>query len=309
MKRTFTFVLGALLCLSASVASAQDYSLNLTAYKQEQTQWCWAATTRMIDWAYSSTTPPSQCSIVNAANNTCDGWFNVCCNTLNGSRPSACTDPLGSNFPNSMSGCNGSLSWLLNNYAGANTSYSSSLAYSTVRSNLGSKKMMVARWGWTSGGGHFVVIYGNYTSSTGTNYIRYANPASGSKTSESDAYFRSNSSRTWTHSIAMNGGSYQRTAGPTVSNPVISNDPVIAQRVSIYPNPTEGAFQLLRNDEATVAAKITITNTIGDVVYETEMPAGQREAALELKGKLSAGLYLVNLVSNGERTVEKLVIR
>src|SRR5688572_1119441 len=155
MKKIVTYIVGAMLCLSASVVSAQDYTLNLTAYQQEQTQWCWAAATRMVDWSYSSVTPPSQCTIVNTANNTCDGWFNTCCNDLNGSRPSACTDPLGSNFPNSMMGCNGSLSWLLDNYAGANTTYTSSLAYTTVRSNLGAKKMMVARWGWTSGGGHF----------------------------------------------------------------------------------------------------------------------------------------------------------
>ena len=305
MKNIFTYIMGALLCLSSSAVFAQTYTLNLTAYKQEQTQWCWAATTRMIDWAYSSVTPPSQCSIVNAANNTCDGWFNVCCNTLNGSRPSACTDPLGSNFPNSMYGCNGSLSWLLNNYAGANTSYSSSLAYSTVRTNLGNKKMMVARWGWTSGGGHFVVIYGNYTSSTGTNYIRYANPGSGSKVSESDAYFRSNSSRTWTHSIAMNGGSYQRVANPTVA---ASTTSALDRSLNVYPNPTDGSFQVERN-ETTTEAKVTVTNALGEVVYETLLPTGQKALTVELKTKLSAGLYLVNLVSTNERSVEKLVIR
>lgn len=306
MKNIFTYVMGTLLCLTSSVVFAQTYTLNLTAYKQEQTQWCWAATTRMIDWAYSSVTPPSQCSIVNAANNTCDGWFNVCCNTLNGSRPSACTDPLGSNFPNNMSGCNGSLSWLLNNYSGANTAYSSALSYSTVRSNLGGKKMMVARWGWTSGGGHFVVIYGNYTSSTGTNYIRYANPASGSKTSESDAYFRSNSSRTWTHSLAMNGGSYQRTANPVaVTAPPSANQ---AKSATLFPNPNNGSFQFVRTHDA-AAASLRITNALGDVVYEAEMPAGQKETVIDLKGKISAGLYLLTTTTNGTREVSKLVIR
>ena len=164
---------------------------------------------------------------------------------------------------------------------------------------------MVARWGWTSGGGHFVVIYGNYTSSTGTNYIRYANPGSGSKVSESDAYFRSNSSRTWTHSIAMNGGSYQRVANPTVA---ASTTSALDRSLNVYPNPTDGSFQVERN-ETTTEAKVTVTNALGEVVYETLLPTGQKALTVELKTKLSAGLYLVNLVSTNERSVEKLVIR
>ena len=313
MKNIFTKIWGAAVCLTLSYAPSfaqtvtDMHTVNVTAYKQEQTQWCWAATTRMVDWAYSTVTPPSQCTIVNTANNTCDGWFNVCCGELNGSRPSACTDPLGSNFPNSMYGCNGSLSWLLNNYAGANSTAASSIAYSTVSSNLASKKLMVARWGWTSGGGHFVVIYGNYMLNS-TQNVSYANPGSGSKVTETYAYFKSNSSRTWTHSVTMNGGSVQRVAQTSTASPVTNNSAVLAKSVSVYPNPSEGTFQLLRADAA-APAKITITNALGDVVYETVLPAGKKEATVELKNKLRAGLYLVNMISNEEHTVEKLVIR
>lgn len=316
MKNIVTKIWGAALCLALSyTATAQTVSdahtLSITPYQQEQSQWCWAATTRMVDWSYSSVTPPSQCSIVNAANNTCDGWFNVCCGELNGSRPSACTDPLGSNYPNSMYGCNGSLSWLLNNYAGANTTYSSSLAYSTVSSNLANKKMMVARWGWTSGGGHFVVIYGNYMLNT-TQHVSYANPGSASKVTETYAYFKSNASRTWTHSIAMNGGTARRVTKPTTSTPTpvsLNNDAALARNVKVYPNPSDGSFQLVRQEDVASPAKVTITNALGAVVYETVLPEGQREATVELKNKLSAGLYLVNMETNGERTIEKLLVR
>lgn len=312
MKNTFTKIWAAasFLVLSYTASFAQTVSdahtLSITPYKQEQTQWCWAATTRMVDWSYSSVTPPSQCTIVNAANNTCDGWFNTCCGELNGSRPSACTDALGSNFPNSMYGCNGSLSWLLNNYAGANTTAGSSLTYTTVSSNLANKKMMVARWGWTSGGGHFVVIYGNYMLNS-TQNVSYANPSSASKVTETYAYFKSNASRNWTHSITMNGGTARRVAQPAVT--AVAN-PVSAERqVQVFPNPSDGSFHLLRLENSDAPAKISITNALGDIVYETVLPEGQKEATINMKNKLSAGLYLVNMESNGQRSVEKMVIR
>ena len=260
----------------------------------------------MVDWSYSSVTPPAQCTIVNAANNTCDGWFNTCCGELNGSRPSACTEPLKSNFPNSMYGCNGSLSWLLNNYAGSNTTAGSSLTYSTVSSNLASRKMMVARWGWSSGGGHFVVIYGNYMLNS-TQYVSYANPSSASKVTETYAYFKSNSSRTWTHSITMNGGTARRVTKPIIAS---QSDPAPAARqMQVFPNPTEGGFQLIRLDNTDAPARISITNAIGDVVFETQMREGQQEIAIDLNKKLSSGLYLVNLESNGQRTVERLLVK
>ena len=117
-----------------------------------------------------------------------------------------------------------------------------------------------------------------------------------------------NASRTWTHSLTMNGGSTQRVAQSTTSAPVTNNPAALAKSVSVYPNPSEGTFQLLRADAA-APAKITISNALGDVVYETVLPEGKKEATVELKNKISAGLYLVNMISNKERTVEKLVIR
>jgi hypothetical protein len=308
MKNIYAFIGGAVLSLAAlSTTVAQtisgSYSVQCTAYKQEQTQWCWAGATRMVDWTYSSVTPPSQCSIVNKANDQCDGIFNVCCSTLNGSRPSACTDPLGSNYPNNMSGCNGSLSWLINYYAGANSTYSNALSYSTVSSNLSANKMMVARWGWTSGGGHFVVIYACYQMN-GVGQIQYANPSSGSKVTESASYFTSNSSRTWTHSIAMNGAAYR----PRMAGPSVETDAAKDNLTQLYPNPTDGVLHLQRTGDLSAAAHVRISNTIGQLVYETELAENQGQLTVNLKEKLSSGLYIVDVVSNGISHTERLVI-
>ena len=305
MKKLYTY-LAAAFCMLAlpQILLAQtisgSYSVQCTAYKQEQTQWCWAAATRMVDWTYSSVTPPSQCTIVNRANNACD--LGSCCSNLNTSRPSACTSPLSSNYPNNMYGCNGSLGWLINAYAGANTGTGSSLSYSTVSNNLYNNKMMVARWGWSGGGGHFVVIYGCYQ----FNYagqVSYANPSSGSKVTESHAYFTSNSSRTWTHSITMNGAAYRpRYANPDAFSAAESN-------IKLYPNPTGGQFMLLRTGDLEAPVEVSITNTLGSTVFETVIRGGQAEVSLDLKNELSAGVYLINLSENGQKHTEKLIVQ
>src|SRR5688572_24203888 len=110
MKNIYKIISAALLfCISTADAQTVSgyYSVGCTAYTQEHSQWCWAATCRMVDWTYSTVTPPAQCSIVNRANNQCD--VGSCCSGLSGSRPSACTDWSPSNQPLSMYGCNGSL--------------------------------------------------------------------------------------------------------------------------------------------------------------------------------------------------------
>lgn len=276
------------------------YSVGCTAYTQEQTQWCWAACTRMVDWTYSSTTPPSQCTIVNKANDQCDGIFNTCCNTLNGSRPSACTTPASSNYPNNMGSCNGSLSWLINHYAGANSYSGSSLTYSAVSSNLAANKMMVARWGWTSGGGHFVVIYACYTFN-GAGQVQYANPASGSKVTESYTYFKSNSSRNWTHSISMNGAAYHTREGNTTSTMELNN-------VRVYPNPASDIVNIERFNDNLAEATFTLMNALGEVVFTKTISASEMVSTIQLPNDLQKGIYFIQIDNEGVRNTEKILI-
>jgi hypothetical protein len=202
-----------------------------------------------------------------------------------------------------MYGCNGSLSWLMNYYAGANTSYGSSLTFSTVSSNLYANKMMVARWGWTSGGGHFVVIYACYTLVTGGgnyNNVSYANPSSGSKVTEDYNYFKSNSSRTWTHSLRMNGAAVRRDG-------VIAENIEMSNGIRLYPNPADGLISLERID-AESSATLLISNAFGQLVKEIELPAQQSFLTIELSNDLSSGMYYVTFLTDGSEITEKLIV-
>lgn len=296
----FTTAISNLVCAQSTISG----TIPVTAYTQEQSQWCWAASARMVDWSYSTTTPPSQCSIVNKANDQCDGLFNFCCSTLNGSRPSACTTPLSSNYPNSMYGCDGSLSWLMGYYAGSNTTYGSSLSSSLVTGNIGAKRLMVARWGWTNGGGHFVVLYGFIQTNGYPLNVSYANPSSGSKVTETYTYFKSNSNRTWTHTVRMNNASVRRD-GSEQENQMLEME----GNMRLYPNPSDGDLRIERYDHLLSAAKLSFVNTLGQVIYEVILKEGEMQTALDLKGKLAPGLYYVTMENNGERKTEKLVIR
>ncbi len=292
------------ICLAIPTAQGQTitdvHNVSITTYTQEQTQWCWAGCTRMVDWSYSTVTPPSQCTIVNKANDQCDSGS--CCSTLNGTRPSACTTPASSNFPNNMGSCNGSLAWLINNYAGANTFASGSKTYSTVSSNLTNKKMMVARWGWTSGGGHFVVIYGCYQ----FNYVgqvSYANPASGSKVTESHSYFNSNSSRTWTHTITMNGGTVRREIATQMTAEELGG------LYSIYPNPTIGVVTIQRTDNSDDVLNYSIKNALGQIIAEESLDGNQKQLSIDLKSQFGSGVYFMNIQMNGAQTTEKIIVQ
>jgi hypothetical protein len=301
MKKIALYIM---LCISGTAAAQTItgvYNVGCTAYQQQYSQWCWAACTRMVDWTYSSTTPPSQCTIVNKANDQCDGWFNTCCSTLDGGRPSACTTPSSSNYPNNMGGCNGSLSWLINYYAGGNSYSGNSLSYSTVSSNLSNNRMMVARWGWSSGGGHFVVIYGCYQ----MNYVgqvQYANPGSGSKVTESYSYFLSNSSRTWTHSISMNGAAYHtRQAGEGQKLEMVNT--------RVFPNPSNGLIHLERFDDVSGEAKFSIMNALGEKIFSHVIPAYEMEATVDLSNQLSSGIYFIQIDNAGMQSTEKIIIQ
>ncbi len=293
-------------CLEFTDVFAQSSisaTITVTPYTQEQSQWCWAACTRMVDWAYSSTTPPVQCSIVNKANDQCDGWFNICCSSLNGSRPSACSTPLSSNYPNNMYGCNGSLSWLMNYYAGPNTSYGSSLSSSLVTGNIAAGKLMVARWGWTSGGGHFVVLYGFKQVNGSPLTVSYANPSSGSRVTENYSYFVANSNRTWTHTLRMNQASVQRNAGP------VTQVTDFGTSLRIYPNPSVGVITIERMDRIEAVVAIKILQATGEVVYSGELQPGQMAETLNLKDKLAAGIYFLRATVDGEISTEKIIIQ
>ncbi|MBE6336179.1 MAG: T9SS type A sorting domain-containing protein [Lentimicrobiaceae bacterium] len=77
---------------------------------------------------------------------------------------------------------------------------------------------------------------------------------------------------------------------------------IVAENISIYPNPSEGLFNVELGDEE---YEVTIYNTMGQIVYHVEAASGKLEVSLN---DISAGLYFVNIKNTGNNISRKIVI-
>jgi hypothetical protein len=78
----------------------------------------------------------------------------------------------------------------------------------------------------------------------------------------------------------------------------------------MFPNPTTGKFHLQFNSSnATGKVAVTITTVTGQHVMQMEYDhkAGQFDKEIDMS-KMARGVYFVELQSNGEKAMQKLVI-
>jgi hypothetical protein len=140
--------------------------LNLSQVIQEQSQWCWAATSSCgLDYfGY----PVEQCTIAEYTR-TVASWHNF-------GPVNCCTDPnQGCNYWNYMFGSTGSLEDILIHFGNLHVNnLSTTLSLSEIQTEVNAARPFIFRWGWYSGGGHFLVGYGI----SGSN-IYYMNPLPG----------------------------------------------------------------------------------------------------------------------------------
>ncbi len=190
-KTTLTLFVLFLVCLMFSANSLQGatVSLNVNLVVQEHSQWCWAASSKCVLNFKGKT--PTQCQIANYSWSRSD-----CCGNTNFNWSHAC------NNPQNMYGSQGSLSSILTYWGVPNTGSATYLSYTTCQSQINSNRVFVLRFGYSGGGGHFVVGYG-YNTSNST--LAYMNPWPGEGLIwESYNYVKRNSSRSWTHTIKLN---------------------------------------------------------------------------------------------------------
>lgn len=93
--------------------------------------------------------------------------------------------------------------------------------------------------------------------------------------------------------------------------PTTVNDNGRITNVGLYPNPTTGKFILqFSSTDAVKEVKVTITNVTGQKMIEEVCPhkGGQFTKELDLSGR-AKGVYFVELQSNGEKVVRKLVVQ
>ncbi|MFF5210525.1 papain-like cysteine protease family protein [Streptosporangium sp. NPDC000396] len=158
-----------------------DQRLNFAMQHQQQTQWCWSATSVSVAAFYDPATAWTQCSLVNA-----ERGLNTCCGPA-ASDANSCNQPW---FVNTALTRVGHLRDVL---AGA-------LSLDQIRAELLATSPIGVRIGWAGGGGHAVVVKGRFHDANGVEYVSVADPWAGDSDVPYDT-FRNNyqGTGTWTH--------------------------------------------------------------------------------------------------------------
>ncbi len=192
MRRTATqawavLVCAALLFVSLVIAAQpQDASLAGTKYldvpdvKQEQSEWCWAGCARSLFLYYGQDV--AQCEIAN----------------FNWGRTDCCTNP-GSTACNNWTWIIPNVQDILWHWNVASNALWSSASFSTVQTEIDADRPVWARWAWSGGGGHFLLIRG-YNDDSGSK-VFYMDPWYGESYLTDYSWMVSGGNHEWTHSL------------------------------------------------------------------------------------------------------------
>lgn len=136
--------------LGISGASAASRYNSAPVYVQEQSNWCWAATTKSVVQYYRGVSA-TQCKIVQWGKGTA-----TCANV---------TGYFGLDVSRALT--NSGISGI-----GSTTGV---LSFDTVRGEIDSSRVALIRWGWDDGSGHMLLLRGYNTSGSIVGYINPLN--------------------------------------------------------------------------------------------------------------------------------------
>src|SRR5437868_1985794 len=158
-----------------------DQHLNFVMQHQQQTQWCWSATTVSVSAFFNQATAWTQCSMVSA-----ERGLNTCCGAA-ASDAASCNQPWYTNQALTRAG------HLRDVVTGA-------LNLDQIRAELLATTPIGVRIGWAGGGGHAVVVRGRFNDLNGVEYVSVSDPWDGDSDVPFDT-FRINyrGAGTWTH--------------------------------------------------------------------------------------------------------------
>ena len=314
-KILFTFCLSFILFPFQDMLAQTPTGNYVPAYKQEQSNWCWAACGSMLYWAYHSGSI-SQCSFV-AKSRDQENALLFDCNSLSSSTSSPCTYPGTFNSPQSLYTCGGSIENVFDTYGISSTGYGHGFSTSKLTTAMSGKKMCIARWGWNNGGGHFVVV-NRYKSGV----VYYNNPLSGATSWSYNTFKTANGQATWTHTLRLDnaasyGSVYYKAAGIITQDPAIlssgtlaSTDREVAEAngmtINIYPNPTVDQATIMLNTNRETASQLIITNSMGQTIYCKKLSNQSNYIKIDVSN-WARGVYQVKL--QGTRFVKQLIVR
>jgi len=79
--------------------------------------------------------------------------------------------------------------------------------------------------------------------------------------------------------------------------------------MNIFPNPSNGKFELVINDFNILHATLKIIDITGKLVYSSQIVAQTAEYRKRFNLKLNSGFYYVIVSSNNHRKVKKIVVQ
>jgi hypothetical protein len=192
MKQKRILSLAGILVVLSLIGAASvlygDVTLAVPERFQEYSNWCWAGSSQAI--LYYNSQYPAQCEIANFA------WSTTKC----------CTGS--TNFYDRVKGCNkanwlygtsGSVEGILENWGVSSSGTDEPLTWTQSVQELDNGYPFVIRFGWTSGGGHFLVGYGYIANGS---YLKYMDPWPGEGyTTSLFTWVVSASDHDWTHTL------------------------------------------------------------------------------------------------------------
>jgi hypothetical protein len=218
---------------------------------QEQDQWCWAGVTCAILKYYDQDI--AQCTIAEYTR-TQAAWHDF-------GSVDCCADPSqGCNYWNYLWGSGGSVADILFHWGVTSSSYTSYLTQNTIQTQINGFRPFVIRWGWSSGGGHFLVGHGIEGSS-----IYYMDPWFGEGLKIADySWVVSGGSHTWTHTQIISTTPTEP-ATPTL---ILPPNGAIHQplTVSLSWNATVGAH--------TCWLQVATDSAFNDIIFDDPMISG-----------------------------------
>ncbi len=275
----FKFLILSVAIIFSIAQSQAQRTLDVETTEQEQDQWCWAATSKCLMAYFHQNF--SQCEIADYARTRISwrdfGSVNCCADATQGC-----------NYWNYMFGSDGSIVDILEHFAGIVTlACNDNLTYEQTIEQIDADRPFIFRWGWTGGGGHFLVMHG-YDGE----YVDYMNPWFGEgKKISLFSWVVADESHEWTHTLPI-----------TQLNPAKET---INADLAIQPNPA--------TDEIRIPASTLLDNFNHAEVYDllgnllSNYSIAPNTEFVAPVADLAAGTYFLKLAGNSGSRVLRFV--
>ncbi|MDR0438315.1 MAG: T9SS type A sorting domain-containing protein [Bacteroidales bacterium] len=247
---------------------------------QEQDQWCWAGVSQCILDYYG--VEVEQCVIAEYTR-TVATWHNF-------GLTSCCTNPGGPcNYWNYNWGYRGSIEDILMHFGQVDNARSyTALSHARIAQELSIGRPFIIRWGWTFGGGHFVVGHGIDGLT-----LYYMDPwfGEGAKFANYN-WVVSSDLHTWTHTNIMY-------STPVSIDDILTSEEDVTE-VKVYPNPSDGLINV-------VVAEKSIVKIFDSMGKQIDLHAVNAHSKLRLNQP--AGMYFIHVESNGKISTHKIIVQ